>query len=208
MTAEDYLPDRRTITALREAVQGCRGCSLWKGTTQAVFGEGPLSARVIMVGEQPGDQEDRRGRPFVGPAGRELDEALEAAGIDRRDAYITNAVKHFKFTPRGKRRIHKRPAAEELAACRPWLEAELEVVRPRALVGLGATAAQALFGRTVRVTRDRGKPIDTDLAPVGMVTVHPSSILRAPDDRARQEERELFRKDMVTLARLLDTSSR
>jgi uracil-DNA glycosylase len=166
-----------------------------------VFGQGPPSAEIVMVGEQPGDQEDRRGAPFVGPAGRVLDDALEEAEIDRAEVFITNIVKHFKFASRGKRRIHKRPSAEEVAACRPWLDAELEAVKPMALVAMGATAAQDLFGRSFRVTRERGKPLDFDLAPLVMATVHPSSILRAPDEDARREEYRLFVADLKALAR-------
>jgi uracil-DNA glycosylase len=201
VTAADFLPERRSLRALREAAQGCRGCSLYRNATQTVFGQGPPSADIVLVGEQPGDQEDRRGAPFVGPAGRVLDDALEEAEIDRAEVFITNIVKHFKFTPRGKRRIHKRPSAEEVAACRPWLDAELQAVKPTALVALGATAAQDLFGRSFRVTRERGKPLDFDLAPLVMATVHPSSILRAPDDEARREEYRLFVADLQTLAR-------
>ena len=200
MTAAEFLPQRRTLTALREAAATCRGCSLYRNATQTVFGQGRASAEVVLVGEQPGDQEDRRGKPFVGPAGRILDEALEDAGIDRADVYITNVVKHFKFQPRGKRRIHKRPAAAEIAACHPWLEAELQAVKPTALVALGATAAQDLFGRSFRVTKQRGRPLDSDLAPLVMASVHPSSILRAPDDESRREEFGLFVADLRALA--------
>ena len=200
MTAADFLPQRRTIRALREAAATCRGCSLYRNATQTVFGEGRTSAEVVMVGEQPGDQEDRRGKPFVGPAGRMLDEALEDAGIDRADVYITNVVKHFKFQPRGKRRIHKRPAAAEVAACRPWFEAGLEAIKPTALLALGATAAQDLFGRSFRVTKQRGRPLDSELAPLVMASVHPSSILRAPDDESRREEYGLFVADLRALA--------
>ena len=201
MTAADFLPPRRTLTALREAAATCRGCSLYRNATQTVFGEGRTSAEVVMVGEQPGDQEDRRGKPFVGPAGRVLGEALEDAGIDRADVYITNVVKHFKFQPRGKRRIHKRPAAAEVAACRPWLDSELQAIKPKALVALGATAAQDLFGRSFRVTQQRGLPLDSDLAPLVMASVHPSSILRAPDEEARREEYGLFVADLRALVR-------
>jgi uracil-DNA glycosylase family protein len=200
VTAADFLPQRRTITALREAAATCRGCSLYRNATQTVFGQGRTSAEVVMVGEQPGDQEDRRGKPFVGPAGRMLDEALQDAGIDRADVYITNVVKHFKFQPRGKRRIHKRPAAAEVAACRPWFEAELEAIKPTALLALGATAAQDLFGRSFRVTKQRGRPLDSELAPLVMASVHPSSILRAPDDESRREEYGLFVADLRALA--------
>jgi DNA polymerase len=200
VTAADFLPQRRSLTALREAAASCRGCPLYRDATQTVFGEGRASAEVVMVGEQPGDQEDRRGRPIVGPAGGVLGEALEEAGIDRADVYITNVVKHFKFTPRGKRRIHKRPSAAETAACRPWLDAELKAIRPTALMALGATAAQDLFGRSFRVTKQRGRPLDFDFAPLVMASVHPSSILRAPDEESRREEYGLFVADLRALA--------
>lgn len=200
MTAADYLPERRTMPSLREAVQGCRGCSLYANATQAVFGEGPAKAEIVMVGEQPGDQEDRRGKPFVGPAGRILSEGLEEAGIDRTQVFVTNVVKHFKFERRGKRRIHKRPAAEEVKACRPWLDAELDVVKPKALVALGATAAQDLFGRSFRVTKQRGEALDFPFAPLVMATIHPSAILRADDDQ-RGEEYRRFVEDLEALAR-------
>jgi uracil-DNA glycosylase len=200
VTAADFLPQRRSLTALREAAATCRGCPLYRDATQTVFGEGRASAGVVFVGEQSGDQEDRRGKPFVGPAGRVFSEALEEAGIDRADVYITNAVKHFKFTPRGKRRIHKRPSAAETAACRPWLDAELQAIKPSALVALGATAAQDLFGRSFRVTKQRGRPLDSDLAPLVMASVHPSSILRAPDEEARREDYGLFVADLRALA--------
>ena len=206
MTAEDFLPDRRGMAALKEAAAECRGCSLYRNATQTVFGEGPRSAEVVMVGEVPGDREDLAGKPFVGPAGRLLSEAMEEAGIDRRAVYVTNAVKHFKFERRGKRRIHKRPAAEEIRACRPWLDAELETVKPRAVVALGAVAAQAMFGRAFRVTKERGRPVESDLAEVAMATVHPSSILRAPDDESRREERGAFVSDLRALARELGTA--
>jgi uracil-DNA glycosylase len=197
--AEDYLPDRRSLTALRQAAAECRGCSLYRNATQTVFGEGPASAEVIVVGEQPGDQEDRQGRPFVGPAGKLLDRALSDAGIDRRKVFVTNVVKHFKFQPRGRRRIHKRPSAEEVRACAPWFRAELEAVKPRALVALGATAAQDLFGRSFRVTKERGKRLDSDLASVVMATIHPSAILRA-EDEDREAEYGRFVADLRTLA--------
>ena len=203
-TAADYFPARLSLTALREASRECRACPLWRTGTQTVFGEGLKASRLILVGEQPGDKEDLEGRPFVGPAGRLLDEALEEAGIDRADAYVTNAVKHFKWVGRGKRRIHQRPNASEIAACRPWLEAELTVVTPRVLVCLGATAAQALLGRGIRVTRDRGRRLETTLAPVAFATVHPSSILRAPDAEARRREHALFVDDLRAVAAALD----
>jgi uracil-DNA glycosylase len=201
--AAEYLPSRLSLTSLREAAAGCRACPLWRTGTRTVFGEGRRASRLLLVGEQPGDREDLEGRPFVGPAGRLLDEALEEAGIDRADAYVTNAVKHFKWEPRGKRRIHQKPNAAELAACRPWLDAELEVVQPHVLVCLGATAAQALLGRGVRVTKDRGRPLESELAAVAFATVHPSSILRAPDATSRQRERALFVDDLRVAAAAL-----
>src|SRR3954463_7345435 len=173
-----------TLNALREEVQSCRACELYKGTTQAVFGEGLAEAEAMFVGEQPGDREDREGHPFVGPAGRIFDRALEEAGIDRKLVYVTNTVKHFHYEERGKRRIHQRPRAEHIKACRPWLDAELAVVKPRVLICLGAVPTQALLGSKVKVTKDRGRRLESDLAPVVMVTVHPSSILRAPDEDA------------------------
>jgi len=202
-TAAVFLPERLSLTSLRAAASRCTACPLHVSGTQTVFGEGRVQARVLLVGEQPGDREDLEGRPFVGPAGRLLDEALEEAGIDRAAAYVTNAVKHFKWQPRGKRRIHQKPNAAELAACRPWLDAELEVVQPEALVCLGATAAQALLGRGFRVTRDRGTLLDSPLAPITLATVHPSSILRAPDDASRRRERVLFVEDLRAVAAAL-----
>ena len=204
MTAADYLPPRLSLTALREAAAGCRACPLWRTGTQTVFGEGRKAARLFLVGEQPGDREDEIGRPFVGPAGRLLDEALAEAGIERDDAYLTNVVKHFKWQARGKRRIHQKPNASEIAACRPWVEAELSVVSPRVLVCLGATAAQALLGPSVRVTRDRGRPLESAYAPLAFATVHPSSILRAPDDESRRRERQLFVDDLRVAAAALE----
>jgi DNA polymerase len=198
----------RSLEELREAAAGCKDCGLWKTGTQTVFGEGLQRAEVMMVGEQPGDREDIEGRPFVGPAGRLLDEALELAGIDRSAVYVTNVVKHFKWKPRGKRRIHQKPSAEEIAACRQWLDGELEAVRPRVLVALGATAAQALFGRTFRVSRQRGQVIESPLAPVAMATVHPSSILRAPDEAARREAMGEFVDDLLEVAAHLDGRAR
>ena len=201
--ATAYLPERRSLKALREAVDDCRGCDLYRDATQAVFGEGPAKARLMLVGEQPGDREDVEGAPFVGPAGGVLDRALAEAGIDRGLVYVTNTVKHFHYQARGKRRIHQRPEAAHIAACRPWLEAELAVVRPRVLVCLGAVAAQALVGRHVRVTKDRGQPVDSSLAPYVTVTVHPSSILRAPDEKSRREGYEAFVRDLAGVARVL-----
>ena len=199
-TAARFLPQKITLPALREAAAGCKGCDLWKRGTQTVFGEGSAHARVLMVGEQPGDKEDLQGRPFVGPAGAILDKALEAAGIDRNDVYVTNAVKHFKWEPRGKRRIHKKPNALEISACRPWLDAEVEVTRPDVVVLLGATAAQALLGRDFRVTQHRGEWIESSIAASVMATVHPSSILRAPDDESRHEEKRKFVADLRKVA--------
>lgn len=198
-SAADFLPDRKTLPTLRAAVQECKGCDLWKRATQAVFGEGRVGAEVMLVGEQPGDQEDLQGRPFVGPAGKVLDKALAAAGIDRDDVYVTNAVKHFKWEPRGKRRIHKKPNGMQIAACRPWLDAEVEAVKPRIVVCLGATAAQALLGRDFRVTQERGKVLTFGALPI-VATVHPSSILRAPDDETRHAEMARFIDDLRIVA--------
>jgi uracil-DNA glycosylase family protein len=194
-----------TLASLREEAARCRACPLWQHATQTVFGEGPPKAELLFVGEQPGDAEDKEGRPFVGPAGRVFDEALAEAGIDREKVYVTNAVKHFKWKARGKRRIHQKPNAAETAACRPWLDAELEVVSPSVLVALGATAAQALLGRGFRVTQQRGVPVESDLAPNVVATVHPSSILRAPDEAARTEAYAAFVADLRAAARLLSS---
>ena len=184
MSAVEFLPERLTLPALREAAAACRGCRLWEVGTQTVFGEGAADAEAMFVGEQPGDQEDRAGKPFVGPAGRVFDDALAEAGIERTSVYVTNAVKHFKWQARGKRRIHQKPNWTEMSACRPWLEAELEVVKPRVLVLLGATAAQTLLGRQFRVTQHRGELLASELAEAVTATVHPSSILRGdPDER-------------------------
>jgi uracil-DNA glycosylase family protein len=199
-TAPPPVPDRPTLKKLREAASGCKACPLWETGTQTVFGEGSPSAEIVFVGEQPGDEEDKTGRPFVGPAGRLLDKALEEAGIDRKLAYVTNVVKHFKWQPRGKRRIHQKPNAAEVAACRPWLDAELELLKPKVLVCLGATAAQALLGRQFRVSKDRGVPVESDLAPVVMATVHPSSILRSDD---REQEQALLVEDLRRVAEAL-----
>jgi uracil-DNA glycosylase len=201
-SAADFMPERLSLTALREAAAGCRGCHLWQVGTQTVFGEGASGAEVMFVGEQPGDYEDRAGKPFVGPAGRLLDEALEAAGIDRSLTYVTNAVKHFKWQARGKRRIHQKPNAAEMAACRPWLEAELAVVQPRVLVLLGATAAQTLLGRQFRVTQWRGKLIESSLAEAVTATVHPSSILRGEPEE-REANFKAFVDDLKVVAKLL-----
>jgi DNA polymerase len=201
--AWDLIPERPTLSKVSRAAKGCRACALWRNATQTVFGEGSAAAEIMFVGEQPGDREDIEGKPFVGPAGRLFDRALEDAGIDRRKVYVTNVVKHFKFTRRGKRRIHKKPAAEEIAACRPWLQTELDLVKPRVLVALGATAAQALLGRSFRVTTQRGRFVESDLAPVVTATVHPSSILRAPDEETRHQEMRRFVADLKKVAREL-----
>lgn len=201
--ATPFLPERRSLKALREASQVCRGCHLWRDATQTVFGEGRKAARVMLVGEQPGDREDRAGAPFVGPAGRELDRGLEAAGIERADAYVTNVVKHFKFEERGRRRIHQTPKRFEIDACKPWLEDELQVVKPEALVLLGATAAKALLGSSFRVTQHRGELLDLELAPIVTATIHPSAILRGPDDATRAEERAAFAEDLRVVAQAL-----
>ena len=200
MTAAAYLPDRVDLDALHEAAKVCRGCELYRNATQTVFGEGTERAEVMFVGEQPGDQEDQQGRPFVGPAGRLLDQALEEVGIDRDKVYVTNAVKHFKWQPRGKRRIHQKPNWAEMTACRPWLDAELEAVKPRILVCLGATAAQGLLGRQFRVTKQRGEPVDSPLAEIVIATIHPSAILRAED---RDAEYAGFVADLRRIAALV-----
>jgi DNA polymerase len=202
-TAAPLVPENPTLPKLREAAAGCKACDLWKTGTQTVFGEGTRNAEIVFVGEQPGDKEDLAGKPFVGPAGRVLDEALEAAGIDRKLAYVTNAVKHFKWEPRGKRRIHAKPNWAELSACRPWLDAELAVVKPKVLVALGATAAQALLGRQFRVTKQRGMSVESDLAPYVVATVHPSSILRQETDADRAAAFEELVSDLKVVAKLL-----
>jgi len=194
------IPDKLTLPALRVASTGCKACDLWKLGTQTVFGEGHANARVMMVGEQPGDKEDLQGRPFVGPAGAVLDKALASAGIDRNDVYVTNSVKHFKWEPRGKRRLHKKPNALEISACRPWLDAEIKVVKPEVVVLLGASAAQGIMGRQFRVTQQRGQWVQSNIAPLVMATVHPSSILRAPDDDSRHEEMRKFVDDLKKVA--------
>jgi uracil-DNA glycosylase family protein len=198
--ATPFLPEKHTLDALRGAAAGCRGCHLWRNATQTVFGEGLKKSRVMFVGEQPGDKEDRAGRPFVGPAGRELDKALEVVGIARDEVYITNVVKHFKFEERGKRRMHQTPKRFEIDACRPWLDEELRVVKPEAMVLLGATAAKGLFGSGFRVTRERGRLLESDLARIVVATIHPSAILRAPDDESRIREREGFTRDLAVVA--------
>ncbi|MFZ0042753.1 MAG: UdgX family uracil-DNA binding protein [Solirubrobacteraceae bacterium] len=195
------VPDRPTLKSLREAIPECRACELWADATQAVMGEGRIRARLMLVGEQPGDREDIEGHPFVGPAGKVLDRALEQAGIGRDDAYVSNVVKHFRYKLRGKRRIHQTPERVHVAACRPWLEAELAVVRPQALVLLGATAAQALLGSHIRIGKDRGRPQDSDLAELVTLTAHPSSILRAQDDPAREEAMGQLVADLTSVGR-------
>lgn len=195
-TAAPLVPARPSLPNLRAAAARCRACDLWKRATQTVFGEGARSSTILFIGEQPGDREDLDGRPFVGPAGQLLDRAMEEAGIDRRRAYVTNAVKHFKWEPRGKRRIHKKPNAREIAACRPWMAAEIAVVRPRLVVALGATAARSLLGPAFRVTRDRGTVVDSPEFGRVVATIHPSAILRAPDAAARDAERRRFVADL------------
>ena len=202
-SAEEFFPDKLTLPALKEAAADCKACDLWKRGTQTVFGEGRKRSVVLFVGEQPGNEEDLSGKPFVGPAGRLFDNALIEAGIDRSQTYVTNVVKHFKWEPRGKRRIHKKPNAGEISACRPWLEAEIAVVKPKVIVALGATAAQTLLGPKFRVTKQRGEFRESALAPYVMATVHPSSILRAPDDETRRLEHRLFVNDLKKLARVL-----
>jgi len=199
----DLLPDKPTFESVAETARGCKACDLYKRGTQTVFGEGPKRASLMLVGEQPGDAEDLPGHRFVGPAGKLLDRALEQAGIDRAAVYVTNVVKHFKWEPRGKRRIHAKPNAAEIGACRPWLETEIALVRPHALVCLGATAAQALLGKSFKVSKQRGEFVPSSLAPVVMATVHPSSILRAPDDESRRVEMERFVADLKKLAKEL-----
>jgi len=201
--ASDLIPDRPTLEKVRAAAKDCQACDLWRLGTQTVFGEGRPRANLMLVGEQPGDAEDLAGHPFVGPAGKLLNRALQDAGIDRADVYVTNVVKHFKWEPRGKRRIHKKPNAREIAACRPWLDIEIALVKPRAIVCLGATAAQSLLGRQFRVTADRGAFVTSPLAPLVMATVHPSSILRAPDDNTRRDELKRFTADLRKVARAL-----
>jgi DNA polymerase len=204
--ASELIPPRPTLPSVRKAAEECHACELWEKGTQTVFGEGSKSARLMFIGEQPGDQEDKIGRPFVGPAGRILDRALEAAGIDRNDVYVTNVVKHFNWEPRGKWRIHKKPRPQHIAACRPWLDIEFAIVKPRAVVLLGATAAQALLGAAFRVTQHRGELINSPLAPIVLATVHPSSLLRAPDDETRHRETERFVDDLRIVVRALSTS--
>jgi DNA polymerase len=202
-SAAELIPDRPTVDKVRAAAKDCQACDLWLRGTQTVFGEGGKKAELMFVGEQPGNEEDLSGHPFVGPAGKVLDRALVDAGIDRTAVYVTNVVKHFKWEPRGKRRIHKKPNAGEIAACRPWLDTEIALVQPRAIVCLGATAAQALLGRQFKVTAHRGEFIASPLAPLVLATVHPSSILRAPDDESRHREMKQFTDDLKTVAKAL-----
>ncbi len=202
-SAKDFFPERKSLKAFREAAADCKGCDLWERGTQTVFGEGARRAEVLFVGEQPGNEEDLTGHPFVGPAGKLLDDALAEANIDRTQTYVTNVVKHFKWEPRGKRRIHKKPNSHEINACRPWLVAEINLVKPIVIVCLGATAAQALLGPHFKVTRQRGQFIESTLAPYVMATVHPSSILRAPDDETRHAEKRAFIEDLKRVAHLL-----
>jgi DNA polymerase len=201
--ASEFLPSRRTIPALRKAAQDCRGCDLWRDATQTVFGEGAAKAELMLVGEQPGDREDREGEPFVGPAGALLRRALDEAGIDPEATYITNAVKHFKWRPRGKRRLHQTPRVGEVEACKPWLAAEVEAVSPRALVALGATAARSLFGPGIKVTQERGELIETPLAPIATVTVHPSAILRLRDHEERDDALAAMVEDLEAVVKKL-----
>jgi uracil-DNA glycosylase len=189
-------PDSTSWSTLREAAKDCQACHLYQHATQTVFGEGPKNARLMLIGEQPGDHEDVAGKPFVGPAGKIMDRALGDAGIDRKQVYVTNAVKHFKWEPRGKRRLHKKPNSREIAACRPWLEAEFRIVRPTLVVAMGATAAQTIFGPSFRVTRERGKILSSKLAPKVLATVHPSSLLRQPDEESRHREYKHFVADL------------
>jgi uracil-DNA glycosylase family protein len=202
ISAAEFIPEHPTPRALREAVQSCRGCDLYLQATQAVFGEGPNSAEIVLIGEQPGDEEDRKGHPFVGHSGKLLDRALEEAGIDRSLVYVTNAVKHFKFEERGKRRLHKKPNGTEMRACRPWLEAEIHLMEPQIIVCLGATAAQSIFGSTYRLTKERGLFVRNSWAPHVTSTVHPSAILRAPDEQQRHVEYEKFVADLKKVHRL------
>lgn len=202
-SAEDFFPARKSLKAFREAAADCQACDLWERGTQTVFGDGARHAEVLFVGEQPGNEEDLAGEPFVGPAGRLFNAALTEAGIDRAQVYVTNVVKHFKWEPRGKRRIHKKPNAREISACRPWLEAEIRLIKPKIIVCLGATAAQALLGPKFLVSKQRGQFLKSTLAPYIMATVHPSSILRAPDDESRHSEKRRFVNDLKKLAHVL-----
>jgi uracil-DNA glycosylase len=202
-SAIDFLPGERTLKALRESARSCKGCDLYKNATQTVFGEGPSNASVVFVGEQPGDQEDRQGRPFAGPAGRLLDKALADAQIPRGQVYVTNAVKHFKFIWRGKRRLHQKPSIRQVTACRPWLEAEIEVLRPKLLVCMGAVAAQSVIGKAVPITQSRGKFLKSDLGPLTFITFHPSAIYRHPEKKEQEKEYRRFAEEMKLVGRKL-----
>jgi uracil-DNA glycosylase family protein len=207
MSASEFIPDRGGLAGLREAAAGCRGCHLHEHATQTVFGEGPRKATIVLVGEMAGDREDREGRPFVGPAGRELDRALEEAGIARRDVYVTNVVKHFRFEERGKRRIHQTPRKGEIDACMPWLDTEIKLIRPTGLVTLGATAAKALLGSRFRLTQHRGELVDSELAPVVAATSHPSAIVRDRDDESRRSERAALASDLRAVAEAVEAAA-
>jgi uracil-DNA glycosylase len=207
-SAAEFLPSSRSLKRLEEAAEGCRGCELYKDASQVVFGRGRKSAELMLVGEQPGDKEDLEGEPFVGPAGKLLDRALEEAGIDRSEAYVTNAVKHFKWKPKGKRRLHQTPRAGEIEACKPWLQAEVEAVKPQAVLAMGATAARSLFGPKVKVTKDRGRPLESPLASVAAVTIHPSAILRLRDHDEREAEFAGFVADLEAVATALQGAAR
>ena len=200
MSASEFIPEGGGLKAMREAAAGCRGCHLYQHATQTVFGEGPRSARIMLVGEMAGDREDREGHPFVGPAGRELDRALEAAGIERDEVYVTNVVKHFKFEERGKRRIHQTPRKGEIDACLPWLDTEIKLIRPRGIVTLGATAAKALLGSGFRLTQHRGELLESELAPVVAATIHPSAIVRDRDETSRNAERQALANELRAVA--------
>jgi len=207
MSARDFIPERAGLAALREAAQGCRGCHLYREATRTVFGEGPRKARLMLVGEMAGDREDREGRPFVGPAGRELDRALESAGIPRGDVYVTNVVKHFKFEERGKRRIHQTPRKGEIDACMPWLDTEIKLIRPAGLVTLGATAAKALLGPGFRLTHHRGELLESELAPVVAATIHPSAIVRDRDEASRNAERAALASELRAVADAMEAAA-
>jgi uracil-DNA glycosylase family protein len=201
-SATVYLPKRHSLSSLRNALQACRGCELYRRATQAVAGDGPAQAQIVLVGETPGDEEDKTGHPFVGPAGALLDEVLEAVGIKRQEVFVTNVVKHFKWEPRGKRRLHSKPSSREIAACRPWLDAELELLEPRVIVCLGATAAQALLGRNFRVTKQRGQVVNASVGKV-LATYHPAAVLRAPDPQSRQTLKRALIDDLRVAVRVI-----
>jgi uracil-DNA glycosylase len=206
VSASEFIPEGGGLKAVREAAAGCRGCHLYEHATQTVFGEGPRSARIMLVGEMAGDREDREGHPFVGPAGRELDRALEAAGIERNEVYVTNVVKHFKFEERGKRRIHQTPRKGEVDACMPWLDTEIKLIRPRGIVTLGATAAKALLGSGFRLTQHRGELLESELAPVVAATIHPSAIVRDRDEQSRNAEREALATELRAVAEAIEAA--